>query len=149
MFNTFPLLCYCSVDRGFQGVMKKHGFKGMPATHGVTKTHRRPGNIGSGGQKARVWPGQKLPGNMGNRFRFIRGVRIVRINTKFNILWVDANSIPGETNSFCYLHDTVLPLRKPETPLPYPTAFEDATEENIWADDMHDFKESTITYPAE
>lgn len=31
----------------------------MPATHGVTKTHRRPGNIGSGGAKARVWPGQK------------------------------------------------------------------------------------------
>lgn len=39
--------------------MKRWGFKGMPATHGVTKTHRRPGNIGSGGQKARVWPGQK------------------------------------------------------------------------------------------
>lgn len=47
------------MDRGFQGVMKRWGFKGMPATHGVTKTHRRPGNIGSGGQKARVWPGQK------------------------------------------------------------------------------------------
>lgn len=50
--------CY-SVSRGFQGVMKRWGFKGMPATHGVTKTHRRPGNIGSGGAKARVWPGQK------------------------------------------------------------------------------------------
>lgn len=47
------------LDRGFQGVMKRWGFKGMPATHGVTKTHRRPGNIGAGGAKARVWPGQK------------------------------------------------------------------------------------------
>lgn len=47
--------------------MKRWGFKGMPASHGVTKTHRRPGNIGSGGQKARVWPGQKMPGHMGNR----------------------------------------------------------------------------------
>lgn len=129
--------------------MKKHGFKGMPATHGVTKTHRRGGNIGSGGQKARVWPGQKMPGNMGNKYRFIRGVQIVRINTKFNILWVNANSVAGETNSFCYIYDTCLPLRKPETPLPYPTAFEESTEENIWADDMHDFKDPTITFPSE
>lgn len=52
-------LSFYRIDRGFQGVMKRWGFKGMPATHGVTKTHRRPGNIGSGGQKARVWPGQK------------------------------------------------------------------------------------------
>lgn len=47
--------------------MKRHGFKGMPASHGVTKTHRRPGNIGAGGEKARVWPGTKMPGHMGNR----------------------------------------------------------------------------------
>lgn len=53
------LYCVYRIDRGFQGVMKRWGFKGMPATHGVTKTHRRPGNIGAGGGKARVWPGQK------------------------------------------------------------------------------------------
>jgi len=56
-----------TVDHGFQGVMKRHGFKGMPATHGVTKSHRRGGNIGGGGEKARVWPGTKMPGHMGNR----------------------------------------------------------------------------------
>lgn len=56
------------MDRGFQGVMKRWGFKGMPASHGVTKTHRRPGNIGAGGEKARVWPGTKMPGHMGNRY---------------------------------------------------------------------------------
>lgn len=64
------------MDRGFQGVMKRWGFHGMPATHGVTKTHRRPGNIGSGGQKARVMPGTKLPGHMGNRYRIFRGIRV-------------------------------------------------------------------------
>lgn len=58
---------YFSIDRGFQGVIKRWGFKGMPASHGVTKTHRRPGNIGAGGNKARVWPGTKMPGHMGNR----------------------------------------------------------------------------------
>lgn len=69
------------IDRGFQGVMKRWGFKGMPASHGVTKTHRRPGNIGSGGAKARVMPGTKMPGHMGNRWRVLRGVR-VRLSQK-------------------------------------------------------------------
>lgn len=64
------------IDRGFQGVMKRWGFKGMPASHGVTKTHRRPGNIGSGGGKARVMPGTKMPGHMGNRWRIQKGVQV-------------------------------------------------------------------------
>lgn len=62
--------------RGFQGVMKRWGFKGMPASHGVTKTHRRGGNIGAGGGKARVWPGTKMPGHMGGRTRTLRGLKV-------------------------------------------------------------------------
>lgn len=58
--------------------MKRWGFKGMPASHGVTKTHRRPGNIGSGGTKARVMPGTKMPGHMGNRWRILKGVKVIR-----------------------------------------------------------------------
>lgn len=64
------------IDRGFQGVMKRWGFKGMPATHGVTKSHRRPGNIGSGGAKARVIRGQKMPGHMGGLKRILRGLKV-------------------------------------------------------------------------
>lgn len=62
--------------------MKRWGFKGMPASHGVTKTHRRPGNIGGGGQKGRVWPGTKMPGHMGNRTRYLRGLKV-------GLLWCD------------------------------------------------------------
>ena len=56
--------------------MKRWGFHGMPASHGVTKTHRRPGNIGSGGKKARVMPGTKMPGHMGNAYRVLKGQRV-------------------------------------------------------------------------
>ena len=56
--------------------MKRWGFKGMPASHGVTKTHRRPGNIGSGGEKARVFPGTKMPGVQGNKMRTTRGLTV-------------------------------------------------------------------------
>lgn len=136
-----------TMDRGFQGVMKRWGFKGMPASHGVTKTHRRPGNIGAGGEKARVWPGTKMPGHMGNRWRTLRGVKILRINTKHNILWMLGVGIPGETGAMCYLFDTILPLRKLKTPPPFPThpPAEDLPIE-YYDDSIHLFEEPTITF---
>ncbi|KAL2733378.1 hypothetical protein V1477_014346 [Vespula maculifrons] len=142
-----------TIDRGFQGVMKRWGFKGMPASHGVTKTHRRPGNIGCGGQMARVMPGTKLPGHMGNRWRTIRGYRILRVNTKYNVIWVMGHNIPGETNTFCYLYDTVLPTRKLKTPPYFPTYLPDLNKkpipEDLYADDVHPFKAPTIQFSEE
>ncbi|XP_055913794.1 39S ribosomal protein L3, mitochondrial [Eupeodes corollae] len=139
-----------TVDHGFQGVVKRHGFKGMPASHGVTKTHRRPGNIGGGGEKGRVWPGTKLPGHMGNRFRKIKGLRIWRINTKYNVMWVSGSSVPGVTNGLVYIYDTILPRRKPQgngPPVPTNLNFEnEGLPEDIWFEDVHCFKEPTITY---
>ncbi len=56
--------------------MKRWGFKGQPASHGATKTHRRPGAIGQGGTPSKVWKGKKMPGNMGNRLRWVRGLKV-------------------------------------------------------------------------
>lgn len=90
--------------------MKRWGFHGMPATHGQTKTHRRPGNIGAGGEKARVWPGKKMPGHMGNRTRVLKGLKILRIDHEYNVLYVIGQNVPGDTNSIVFVHDTILPL---------------------------------------
>ncbi|XP_058063625.1 large ribosomal subunit protein uL3-like [Anopheles bellator] len=142
-----------TVDRGFQGVCKRWGFKGMPKSHGVTKTHRRPGNIGAGGEKARVWPGTKLPGHMGNRWRVLRGLQILRINRKYNVMWVRGSNIAGSTNGLVYVYDTVLPLRKhcakrgPAGQPQFPTALAPMfDEEDIWLDELHDFRKVSITY---
>ncbi|GJQ78294.1 putative structural constituent of ribosome [Trypoxylus dichotomus] len=138
-----------TIDRGFQGVMKRHGFSGMPASHGVTKTHRRGGNIGGGGEKARVWPGTKMPGYMGNRYKTVRGLKIWRINTKYNVLWVSGQGIPGETNSIVTIYDTVLPLRKPIEPVPFPTYLmkeDDDFPENIYDKEVHIFNDPSIIY---
>ncbi|XP_066151893.1 large ribosomal subunit protein uL3m [Euwallacea fornicatus] len=138
-----------TIDRGFQGVMKRHGFSGMPASHGVTKTHRRGGNIGGGGEKGRVWPGTKMPGHMGNRYRIAKGLKVWRINTKYNVLWVSGQAIPGETNSIVYIYDTILPLRKPQKDLPFPTFFDLNNEnvvEDIYDDQIHQFSDPTILY---
>ncbi|KAJ8679821.1 hypothetical protein QAD02_015608 [Eretmocerus hayati] len=141
-----------TIDRGFQGVMKRWGFKGMPASHGVTKTHRRPGNIGSGGAKARVMPGTKLPGHMGNRYRVLKGQRIMRINTKYNVIWVLGQASAGETGSFVTIYDTKLPLKSHEklerTPY-FPTHFpnpEEPLPEELFEDDLHNFLDPTIEF---
>lgn len=128
--------------------MKRHGFKGMPASHGVTKTHRRGGNIGGGGEKGRVWPGTKMPGHMGNRYRVAKGLKIWRINTKYNVLWVSGQAIPGEVNSLVNIYDTKLPLRLPKD-LPFPTYLDtenDDLMEDIYDEEVHPFSETTILY---
>ncbi|XP_049869462.1 39S ribosomal protein L3, mitochondrial [Pectinophora gossypiella] len=136
-----------TMDRGFQGVMKRWGFKGMPASHGVTKTHRRPGNIGAGGEKARVWPGTKMPGHMGNSWRTLRGVKILRMNTKHNVLWMLGVGIPGETGAICYLYDTILPTKKLQTSPPFPTHPPAADLPLEYYDEsVHPFEESTIAF---
>lgn len=136
------------MSRGFQGVMKRHGFSGMPASHGVTKTHRRGGNIGGGGEKGRVWPGTRMPGHMGNRYKIMRGLKIWRINTKFNVLYVSGQAIPGETNSIVTIYDTLLPLRQPKDALPFPTycGTEEELAEDIYDEKIHMFSDPTIEY---
>lgn len=131
--------------------MKRWGFAGMPASHGVTKTHRRPGNIGGGGEKARVWPGTKMPGHMGNRYRVIKGLKIWRINTEHNVMWVNGVSIPGETNSIVYVFDTSLPIPRLTMSPPMPTFVgeSDHSVTDLWSDDCHNFKDPTIFYEPE
>nr|XP_016942058.1 39S ribosomal protein L3, mitochondrial [Drosophila suzukii] len=140
-----------TVDHGFQGVVKRHGFKGMPASHGVTKTHRRAGNIGGGGEKGRVWPGTKMPGHMGNRWRIIKGLRVWRINTKYNVMWVQGSSVPGPTGGLVYIYDTILPLRRNKEAPPFPTFYGETQQgaDDIWYEKVHSFKNESITYENE
>ncbi|XP_011309299.1 39S ribosomal protein L3, mitochondrial [Fopius arisanus] len=140
-----------TMDRGFQGVMKRWGFHGMPATHGVTKTHRRPGNIGSGGTKARVMPGTKLPGHMGNRYRTFRGVKILRVDHKHNVLWVLGQALPGETNSLLVMYDTLLHgrrIREKGNAPPFPTYVpgDEPLPDVVWDEKMHPFDAPTIEF---
>ncbi|KAG8042569.1 hypothetical protein G9C98_005203 [Cotesia typhae] len=108
-----------TIDRGFQGVMKRWGFHGMPATHGVTKTHRRPGNIGSGGQKARVMPGQVCPGETNS------------------LVHVYDTLLPRRQPETPPPFPTFIPT--PDTELP----------NEAWADDVHPFDAPTIEFEPE
>nr|SVE76430.1 EOG090X07HN [Daphnia longispina] len=137
-----------TIDYGFQGVVKRWGFKGGPASHGATKFHRRGGTIGTGRDKARVWPGQKMPGHMGSERRFSKGLKIMRINMKYNVIYVKG-TVPGATNTIVRIFDTILPLRKLKEAPPHPTYFppEDGTqpEEDIWDSSLHVFGSPSIS----
>jgi len=149
-----------TMERGFQGVMKRWGFAGMPATHGVTKSHRRAGHIGSGADKSRVWPGQKMPGNVGGIYRWFRGLRIHRINYAENVLYVSGASVPGPIGSVLQVSDTKLPLRRWNCmklqkegivggPRFFPTAYPEDVEgmvEEEYHKLVHDFTSPTITH---
>jgi len=66
--------------KGFAGVMKRWGFKGGPASHGNTKTHRRPGAIGAGRTDAgKVWKGKKMPGHLGCDQQTVKNVWVYKV----------------------------------------------------------------------
>ncbi|GAB1294604.1 39S ribosomal protein L3, mitochondrial [Apodemus speciosus] len=124
------------IGKGFQGVMKRWGFKGQPASHGQTKTHRRPGAI-STGDIARVWPGTKMPGQMGNQNRTVYGLKVWRVNTKHNIIYVNG-SVPGHKNCLVKIKDSTLPAYRDFCKsLPFPTYFPDGDDEEL-PEDLYD-----------
>lgn len=86
-----------SKGKGFQGVMKRHGFGGGPGGHGA-HFHRAPGSIGASADPARVYPGSRLPGQMGNSRVTQRGLTVVARDGERNLILVKG-SIPGSKGS--------------------------------------------------
>jgi large subunit ribosomal protein L3 len=82
--------------RGFQGVVKRHGFRGRPASHGHPKK-RNPGSLGPGTNPSRVIKGKKMPGQMGDKQHTVRNLRVERVDPERNLLFV-RGAVPGATN---------------------------------------------------
>jgi len=78
--------------KGFQGVIKRWSFAGGPATMGSSQFHRKPGSLGSERDPARVLPGKKMPGRMGNKKVTIKGLEVLNISGSRIIL---KGSVPG------------------------------------------------------
>jgi len=86
-----------SKGKGFQGVIKRHGFAGGPGYHGA-HFHRAPGSIGSSADPARVYPGTRLPGQMGNARVTQTGLTVVATDPDKNLVLVKG-AVPGSTGS--------------------------------------------------
>ncbi|XP_077982432.1 large ribosomal subunit protein uL3m-like [Glandiceps talaboti] len=136
-----------SIGHGFQGVMKRWGMKGQPASHGQTKTHRKVGATGSQGV-ARVMKGKRMAGQMGNRLRVELKLKIWRVNTRYNILYVQG-TVPGYYTSFVVVKDSKIATN--ENP-PFPTYMPDLEEEipeDLYDDNIFSFEDNSVTFEEE
>lgn len=87
------LVAAISKGKGFQGVVKRHGFAGGRGSHGQKHSHREPGSIGSTGNN-RVLKGTRMAGRMGGDRITVKNLRVLQVNPEENVLLV-SGAVPG------------------------------------------------------
>jgi len=87
-----------SKGKGFQGVVKRHGFGGGKDTHG-SMHHRAPGSIGSSSYPSRVFPGMRAAGRMGGARVTTKNLLVVKVDAENNLIYV-RGAVPGANNSY-------------------------------------------------
>jgi len=89
-----------SKGKGFQGVVKRHGFAGVgDSTHGQHNRNRAPGSIGAGSDPSRVFKGMKMAGQTGSTKVKAINLKVIKVMTEENLLLVKG-SVPGHNNSY-------------------------------------------------
>jgi large subunit ribosomal protein L3 len=107
--------------------MKRWGFGGMRATHGVSISHRAHGSTGNRQDPGRVFKNKKMAGHMGDRERTQQNLEIVRVDDERGLLFVKG-SVPGSKNTWLTVVDSVKVARHAEAP--YPAGLKSAANSN-------------------
>ena len=92
-----------TIGKGFAGVMKRHNFSGLRASHGVSVSHRAHGSTGQNQDPGRVFKGKKMAGHMGDKLRTIQNLEIIKSDVENNLIFVKG-SVPGSKNSLVLIH---------------------------------------------
>ena len=87
-----------TIGKGFAGVMKRHNFGGLRASHGVSVSHRSHGSTGQRQDPGKVFKGKKMAGHMGDKLRTIQNIEIIKSDVDNNLLYLKG-SIPGSKNT--------------------------------------------------
>ena len=87
-----------TIGKGFAGVMKRHNFSGLRATHGVSVSHRSHGSTGQRQDPGKVFKGKKMAGHMGDKLRTMQNIEIIKSDIENNLLYLKG-SIPGSKNA--------------------------------------------------
>mgnify|MGYP001271889021 CR=1 FL=1 len=95
-----------SIGKGFAGVMKRHNFGGLRASHGVSISHRSHGSTGQNQDPGRVFKGKKMAGRMGFKKTTKQNLKVIDVDEN-NKLLIIKGSIPGRKNSIVFLKDAV------------------------------------------
>jgi large subunit ribosomal protein L3 len=87
-----------TIGKGFAGVMKRHNFSGLRATHGVSVSHRSSGSTGQRQDPGKVFKGKKMAGHMGDKIRTMQNIEIIKSDIENDLLYLKG-SIPGSKNT--------------------------------------------------
>ena len=116
-----------SKGRGFSGVMKRHGFRGAPGSHGTHEYSRHGGSIGAAADPSKTFKGKKMPGHFGNRRVTVQNIEVVEVRPQENLIFLKG-AIPGWRNGIV----TIRQAKKapaPSRPAPPQEKKEKASEE--------------------
>jgi len=115
--GDFVDLIATSKGKGFQGVVKRHGFAGGNASHGGGGMERRPGSIGQSSYPSRVFKGMKMPGHMGSDRITVQNVEVVEVNLEDNTVVVKG-AVPGANGTYLIIrYAKKKPLAEREQPV--------------------------------
>jgi len=110
-------VCGTSVGKGFAGVMKRHNFGGLRASHGVSVSHRSHGSTGQRQDPGKVFKGKKMAGHMGNTRVTTLNLEVVRTDVERGLIMVKG-AVPGSKGGWVLVRDAV--KRKAPEGLPLP-----------------------------
>ena len=95
-----------TIGKGFAGPMKRHGFKGLRASHGVSISHRSGGSTGQHQDPGRVFPGKKMAGHMGCKLRTVQNLLLLRIDLANNLVYCKG-AVPGAAGAYVRITDAL------------------------------------------
>ena len=100
-----------TIGKGFAGVMKRHNFAGLRATHGVSVAHRSHGSTGQRQDPGKVFKGKKMAGHMGNKVRTMQNLEIIKSDLENDLLYLKG-SIPGSKNTEVLVKKAIKNIKK-------------------------------------
>ena len=100
-----------TIGKGFAGVMKRHNFSGLRASHGVSVSHRSHGSTGQRQDPGKVFKGKKMAGHMGDKLRTMQNIEIIKADLENELLYLKG-SIPGSKNSEIMVKKSVKNINK-------------------------------------
>jgi large subunit ribosomal protein L3 len=106
-----------SIGKGFAGVMKRHNFAGLEATHGVSVSHRSHGSTGQRQDPGRVFKGKKMAGHMGTVRVTTQNLQVISVDEERGFIMVKG-AVPGAENGFVLVKDACKKGAHPQAPFP-------------------------------
>lgn len=136
-----------SKGKGFAGAMKRHNFKGLRATHGVSISHRSHGSTGQCQDPGKVFKGKKMAGHMGDVRKTIQNLQIVDTDIEEGLLLVKG-AVPGSKGSWVLVNDAMKKERHADAPYPGGVRVTQAPVEEVAAEEAP-VEEAVVETPEE